>query len=49
MLLQKTKYTRYPKGKYAKHERSDKFDAMKEELMEFLKKDLGLAEDRKPS
>ena len=32
------------KGKYSKHERSDKFDAIKVELMEFLKKDANLAE-----
>ena len=32
------------KGKLSKHERSDRFDAIKKELMEYLKKDAGLAE-----
>lgn len=32
------------KGKYSKHERSDKFDAIKDELIEYLKKDLALPE-----
>jgi polyribonucleotide nucleotidyltransferase len=32
------------KGKHSKHERGDKFDVVKEELIEYLKKDLNLAE-----
>jgi len=40
----KQKVYEVAKGKYSKHERSDKFDTIKEELVEFLKKDLNLAE-----
>lgn len=40
----KQKVYEVAKGKYSKHDRSDKFDAIKEELVEFLKKDLNLAE-----
>jgi polyribonucleotide nucleotidyltransferase len=40
----KQKVYEVAKGKYAKAERSDKFSAIKDELMEFLKKDAGLAE-----
>src|SRR4026209_375548 len=40
----KDKVYEIAKSKLAKHERSEKFDAVKEELKEFLKKDLGLAE-----
>ncbi len=40
----KQKVYEVAKGKYSKHERSDKFDAIREELMEFLKKDLNVAD-----
>lgn len=40
----KQKVYEVAKGKFSKHERSDKFDAIKVELVEFLKKDLNLAE-----
>jgi polyribonucleotide nucleotidyltransferase len=40
----KQKVYEVAKGRYSKHERSDKFDAIKEELVEFLKKDLAIAE-----
>ena len=40
----KQKVYEVAKGKYNKHERSDRFDAIKEELTEFLRKDLNLAE-----
>jgi polyribonucleotide nucleotidyltransferase len=40
----KQKVYEVAKGKYSKHERSDKFDAIKEELVEYLKKDLNLPE-----
>jgi len=32
------------KGKFSKHERGDKFDVIKDELVEFLKKDLAIPE-----
>ncbi|MGB3004942.1 MAG: polyribonucleotide nucleotidyltransferase [Chitinophagaceae bacterium] len=40
----KQKVYEVAKGKFSKHERSDKFDAIKVELVEFLKKDLNVAE-----
>ena len=40
----KDKVYEVAKGKYSKHDRSDKFDAIKQELIEFLKKDLNLQE-----
>lgn len=40
----KQKVYEVAKGKFSKHERSDKFDAIKEELVTFLKTDLNLAE-----
>ena len=40
----KQKVYEVAKGKYTKHERSDKFDAIKTEIDEFLKKDLNIAE-----
>ena len=45
MHLQSIKYTKLPNGKSSKHERSDKFEAIKEELMEYLKKDLAEGEE----
>lgn len=41
----KDKVYEIAKAKLAKHDRSEKFDAVKEELKEFLKKDLGLGEE----
>ncbi len=41
----KSKVYEIAKGAYSKHERSEKFDAVKEELMEFIKKDLNLPEE----
>lgn len=41
----KQKVYEVAKGKLSKHERSDRFDAIKEELMVFLKKDLNLTEE----
>lgn len=41
----KDKVYEIAKGKLSKHERSTKFDEVKEQLKEFLKKDLGLAEE----
>lgn len=32
------------KGAFSKHERSDRFDSIKQELMAYLKQDAGLAE-----
>ena len=40
----KQKVYEVAKGKFSKHERSDKFDAIKVELVDFLKKDLNLGE-----
>ncbi len=40
----KQKVYEVAKGKFAKHVRSEKFDAIKTELTEYLKKDLNLAE-----
>jgi polyribonucleotide nucleotidyltransferase len=41
----KAKVYEVAKGKFSKHERSDKFDVIKDELMEYLKKDANLAEE----
>jgi polyribonucleotide nucleotidyltransferase len=41
----KQKVYEVAKGAYGKQERSEKFDAIKEELLEFLKKDLNLPEE----
>lgn len=41
----KQKVYEVAKGKFSKHERGDKFDAIKEELKEFVKKDLNLSEE----
>ena len=41
----KDKVYEIAKGKLAKHDRTERFDAVKEELKEFLKKDLGLTEE----
>jgi polyribonucleotide nucleotidyltransferase len=41
----KDKVYEISKGKYSKHERSEKFDEVKEQLKEYLKKDLGLGEE----
>jgi polyribonucleotide nucleotidyltransferase len=41
----KDKIYEISKGKFSKHERSEKFDELKEQLKEFLKKDLGLGEE----
>jgi polyribonucleotide nucleotidyltransferase len=41
----KQKVYEVAKGKFGKHERSDRFDQIKVELIEFLKKDAGLASD----
>jgi polyribonucleotide nucleotidyltransferase len=41
----KDKVYEIAKSKLAKHDRSERFDAVKEELKEFLKKDLGLSEE----
>lgn len=40
----KQKVYEVAKGKHSKHERSDKFDTIKEELTEYLKKELNVAE-----
>ncbi|MFI5133215.1 MAG: polyribonucleotide nucleotidyltransferase [Chitinophagales bacterium] len=40
----KTKVYEIAKGKFSKADRSDKFDALKDELIEFLKKDLNIPE-----
>lgn len=39
----KSKVHEVAKGKFSKHERSDRFDQIKVELMDFLKKDTGLS------
>ncbi len=39
----KSKVHEVAKGKFGKHERSDRFDQIKVELMDFLKKDAGLS------
>lgn len=41
----KEKVYNVSKGKLAKHQRSEQFDAIKDELMSFLKKDLGIPEE----
>jgi polyribonucleotide nucleotidyltransferase len=41
----KDKVYEISKGKYSKHERTEKFDEVKEQLKEYLKKDLGLGEE----
>ncbi len=40
----KQKVYEVAKGKFSKADRSEKFEAIKEELMEYLKKDLNVAE-----
>ena len=41
----KQKVYEVAKGKYSKHERTDKFGTIKDELVEYLKKDLNLTEE----
>lgn len=41
----KDKVYEVAKGKHSKHDRSEKFDAIKKELMEYIKKDLNLTEE----
>ncbi len=43
----KQKVYEVAKGKFSKHERSEKFDAIKDELIELLKKDLNMPEEEK--
>ena len=44
MLLQNKKYMKLQKANSVKHERSDKFAALKDELMEHIKAGLNLPE-----